>query len=193
MRAGLCRSGNRDYLYAVDADRIDDANRTQRPPPGVRSPGPRSLGPRSPGPRSPKDSATMSDPGQRRGFTARRFAGLAALAGLLAAPAVAQGQGEATIPPLPPMVVSGLEQSIRAQLADPSRAKIRVIVHFPGGAGENGRICGEVTEPAAAGERVRTFVSSYTRAGRALTRFEDGPFAQFLERDSVFRNCGPRL
>ena len=126
---------------------------------------------------------------------------LGALAVLLATSAMAQGQGQSPAPspaeiappPLPAMVASGLEQSIRTQLADPSRARIRVIVHFPGGAGENGRICGEVIEPGAAGERVRTFVSGYTRAGRVLTRFEEGPFPQFLERDSVFRNCGPRL
>jgi len=118
---------------------------------------------------------------------------LAALLLALAQPAVAQAPGDVAAHPLPPIVASGLEQSIRAQLLDPSRAKIRVIVHFPGGAGENGRVCGEVAEPAAAGERVRTFVATYTRAGRVLTRFEEGPFAQFLERDSVFRNCGPRL
>jgi hypothetical protein len=138
----------------------------------------------------------MSCAGKMRRSTAHA---LAALAVLLATPAMAQGQGQAAAPaevaapPLPPMVASGLEQSIRAQLADPARAKIRVIVHFPGGAGENGRICGEVIEPGAAGERVRTFVSGYTRAGRVLTRFEEGPFPQFLERDSVFRNCGSRL
>ena len=105
----------------------------------------------------------------------------------------AQTPGDVARNPLPAMVASSLEESIRSQLLDPAKAEIHIIVHFPGGRGENGRICGEVTEPGPDGPRIRTFYSSYTRAGRALTRFEDMRFEQFLERDNVFRNCSPRL
>lgn len=121
-----------------------------------------------------------------------RRACLLALA-IVTTPALAQVPGDIARNPLPAMVRSSLEESIRSQLLDPSKAEIRVIVHFPGGRGENGRICGEVTEPGPDGPRIRTFFSSYTRAGRALTRFEDMPFEQFIERDNVFRNCSPRL
>lgn len=107
--------------------------------------------------------------------------------------ALAQSGGEIERNPLPSMVRSSLEESIRSQLLDPAKAEIKVIVHFPGGRGENGRICGEVIEPAPEGARVRTFFSTYTRAGRALTRFEDMSFAAYVERDTVFRNCSPRL
>jgi len=126
------------------------------------------------------------------------FRNRAALTGALAlalstGSAAAQTSGEIARNPLPPMVASSLDESIRSQLLDPARAEIRIIVHFPGGRGENGRVCGEVTEPGPDGTRTRTFYSTYTRAGRALTRFEDMSFEQFLERDHVFRNCSPRL
>lgn len=111
----------------------------------------------------------------------------------LASPGLAQQTGEAARNPVPAMVASSLEESIRSQLLDPAKAEIKVLVHFPGGRGENGRICGEVTEPGKDGPHVRTFYSTYTRAGRVLTRFEDMRFAEFQERDSVFRNCSPRL
>ena len=107
--------------------------------------------------------------------------------------ALAQSGGEIERNPLPAMVRSSLDDSIRSQLLNPGQAEIKVLVHFPGGRGENGRICGEVIEPGADGPRIRTFFSTYTRAGRALTRFEDMPFNDFIERDSVFRNCSPRL
>lgn len=107
--------------------------------------------------------------------------------------AIAQPAGDLARNPLPAMVRSSLDESIRSQLLDPAQAEIKVLVHFPGGRGENGRICGEVIEPGANGPRIRTFFSTYTRSGRALTRFEDMPFAAFLERDTVFRNCSPRL
>lgn len=121
-----------------------------------------------------------------------RRACLLALA-IVTTPVLAQVPGDIARNPLPAMVRSSLEESIRSQLLDPSKAEIHVLVHFPGGRGENGRICGEVTEPGPDGPRIRTFFSSYTRAGRALTRFEDMPFEQFIERDNVFRNCSPRL
>ncbi len=111
----------------------------------------------------------------------------------LAAPVFAQRAGDAALNPVPPMVASSLEESIRSQLLEPAKAEIKVVIHLPGGRGENGRICGEVTEPTASGPRTRTFVSTYTRAGRVLTRFEDMRLDQFLERDAVFRNCSPRL
>ena len=120
------------------------------------------------------------------------------LAGLLAlgatiAPALAQPAGDVARNPLPAMVTSSLEESIRSQLLEPAKAQIQIKVHFPGGRGENGRICGEVIEPGPDAPRIRTFYSSYTRAGRVLTRFDDLRFDQFLERDNVFRNCSPRL
>ncbi len=111
----------------------------------------------------------------------------------LAAPSLAQPIGDAIANPVSSMVASSLAESIRSQLLEPAKAEIKVVVHFPGGRGENGRICGEVTEPMASGPRTRTFVSTYTRAGRVLTRFEDMRLAEFLERDAVFRNCSPRL
>ncbi len=107
--------------------------------------------------------------------------------------ALAQSGGEIERNPLPSMVRASLEESIRSQLLEPAKAEIKIIVHFPGGRGENGRICGEVIEPGTDGPRVRTFFSTYTRAGRALTRFEDMSFAAYVERDTVFRNCSPRL
>lgn len=110
-----------------------------------------------------------------------------------AASASAQPAGEVARNPLPAMVRSSLDESIRSQLLDPASAEINIIVHFPGGRGENGRICGEVIEPAPGAPRIRTFYSTYTRAGRVLTRFEDMRFTEFLERDTVFRNCSPRL
>lgn len=116
-----------------------------------------------------------------------------ALASAAAAPARAQAPGDPATHPLPAMVAGSLEQSVRALVLDPGRTKIRVMAHFPGGAGENGRICGEIVEPDAGGERVRTFVATYTRAGRVLARLEDGPFSDFVARDSVFRHCSPRL
>lgn len=112
---------------------------------------------------------------------------------LLAAPVLAQQTGDVARNPVPAMVASSLDESIRTQLLDPAKAEIKVLLHFPGGRGENGRICGEVTEPGRDGPHVRTFYSTYTRAGRVLTRFEDMPFAEFQERDTVFRNCSPRL
>ncbi|MFN3888784.1 MAG: hypothetical protein ACK4MV_00195 [Beijerinckiaceae bacterium] len=111
----------------------------------------------------------------------------------VAASASAQPAGDLARNPLPAMVTSSLEESIRSQLLNPASAEIKIMVHFPAGRGENGRICGEVIEPGQEGARIRTFYSTYTRAGRVLTRFEDMPFAAFLERDTVFRNCGPRL
>lgn len=113
--------------------------------------------------------------------------------GMSVAPALAQPVGDVALNPVPTMVASSLDESIRSQLLEPAKAQIKIVIHLPGGRGENGRICGEVTEPTASGPRTRTFVSTYTRAGRALTRFEDMPLAQFLERDAVFRNCSPRL
>jgi len=107
--------------------------------------------------------------------------------------ALAQRAGDIASNPLPSIVAGSLEDSIRTQVLDPGKAEIRVLVHFPSGRGENGRICGEVIEPAEGGKRVRTFYSTYTRSGRVLTRFDDLPFEEFLERDTVFRNCRPRL
>lgn len=121
------------------------------------------------------------------------FWGAFAAFAMASSAALAQGGGEIERNPLPSMVRSSLEESIRSQLLNPAMAEIKIIVHFPGGRGENGRICGEVIEPGPEGPRVRTFVSTYTRAGRALTRFEDMPFAAYVERDTVFRNCSPRL
>ena len=112
---------------------------------------------------------------------------------MAAAPAMAQAVGDVAANPVHSMVASSLDESIRSQLFEPAKAQIKVVVHIPGGRGENGRICGEVTEPTASGFRTRTFVSTYTRAGRVLTRFEDMRLAEFLERDAVFRNCSPRL
>jgi hypothetical protein len=112
---------------------------------------------------------------------------------MAAAPGFAQPVGDVALNPVPSMVASSLMESIRSQLLEPAKAEIKIVVHLPGGRGENGRICGEVTEQTASGPRTRTFFSTYTRAGRALTRFEDLPLAQFLERDAVFRNCSPRL
>ena len=112
---------------------------------------------------------------------------------VLAVPTAAQQAGEIARNPLSSMVASSLEESIRSQLLNPAKAEIRVIVHFPGGRGENGRICGEVTDLGADGPRTRTFYSTYTRSGRVLTRFDDLRFDVFLERDGVFRNCSPRL
>lgn len=111
----------------------------------------------------------------------------------LGIPAGAQSSSDVALNPVPNMVASSLDESIRSQLLDPAKAQIKVIVHLPGGRGENGRICGEVTEHTATGPRIRTFVTSYTRAGRALTRFEDMRLTEFIERDTVFRNCSPRL
>lgn len=111
----------------------------------------------------------------------------------LATPALAQPVGAAISNPVSSMVASSLDESIRSQLLEPAKAEIKVLVHLPGGRGENGRICGEVTEVTADGPRTRTFYSTYTRAGRVLTRFEDMRLAEFLERDAVFRNCSPRL
>lgn len=122
-----------------------------------------------------------------------RMVSLSLLAMLCAGAALGQEPGDIRANPLPSFVASSLDQSIRSQIVAPAKAQIRVLVHFPGGAGENGRICGEVIEAPPEGERVRTFVSTYTRAGRVLTRFEDGPFREFVARDSVFRNCSPRL
>ena len=107
--------------------------------------------------------------------------------------AMSQSAGDLARNPLSSIVRSSLDESIKSQLLDPAQAEIKVLVHFPGGRGENGRICGEVIEPGADGPRTRTFYSTYTRAGRVLTRFEDMPFAAFLQRDTVFRNCSPRL
>lgn len=127
-------------------------------------------------------------------FRARISPGpLALMLALLAGGAAAQQSGEIARNPLPSMVASSLEESIRSQLIEPAKAEIKIIVHFPGGRGENGRICGEVTELGANGARTRTFYSSYTRSGRVLTRFDDLRFDVFLERDGVFRNCSPRL
>lgn len=112
---------------------------------------------------------------------------------VLSVAAGAQPIGDVALNPVPNMVTSSLNESIRSQLLDPAAAEIKVVVHLPGGRGENGRICGEVTEQTANGPRIRTFVTSYTRAGRALTRFEDMPLTEFIERDTVFRNCSPRL
>lgn len=111
----------------------------------------------------------------------------------LATAAAAQQPGAIARNPLPAMVASSLEDSIRSQLLEPATAEIKIVVHFPAGRGENGRICGEVTEPREEEPRIRTFYSTYTRAGRVLTRFEDMPFIEFLKRDNVFRNCSPRL
>ena len=112
---------------------------------------------------------------------------------MLATGAFSQQTGDIERNPLPSFVASSLNESIRSQLLDPTEAKIDIIVHFPSGRGENGRICGEVTEPGPDGPRIRTFYATYTRAGRVLARFEPMRFSEFLERDTVFRNCRPRL
>lgn len=123
----------------------------------------------------------------------RLLPGAAWIVLVLSFPALAQTVGDVALNPVPNMVTSSLNESIRSQLLEPAKAEIKVMVHLPGGRGENGRICGEVTESTANGPRIRTFVTSYTRAGRALTRFEDMRLAEFIERDTVFRNCSPRL
>lgn len=111
----------------------------------------------------------------------------------LATAALAQQAGDIARNPLPAIVASSLEDSIRSQLLDPSTAEVKIIVHFPAGRGENGRICGEVMEAGEGEPRIRTFYSTYTRAGRVLTRFADMGFSEFRKRDNVFRNCSPRL
>jgi hypothetical protein len=101
--------------------------------------------------------------------------------------------GAIAMSPLNERLREAVLESIRSQLLDASRAEIRFLVHFPLQRGDNGRVCGEVREPGAAGARVRTFFSIYTRAGRVLTRLEDGAFEAYLAQDTVFRNCSPRL
>ena len=112
---------------------------------------------------------------------------------VLASGAFSQQLGDVERNPLPSIVASSLNESIRSQLLDPANSEVKIMVHFPAGRGENGRICGEVTEPGKDGPRIRTFFATYTRAGRVLARFEDMRLADFLERDTVFRNCSPRL
>lgn len=132
-------------------------------------------------------------PVRSKAFVLKGVVALCAAALLLASPVASQPAGDVARNPLSSIVASSLRDSIMSQLLEPEKAEIRVLVHFPGGRGENGRICGEVVEPGPDGARLRTFYSIYTRAGRVLTRFDDMAFEEFLKRDNVFRNCSPRL
>jgi hypothetical protein len=109
-----------------------------------------------------------------------------------AAPPAAPLPGAVEQAPLTALLRTAVIDSVRAQLVAPEAADIRILVHFPSQRGDNGRVCGEVTEPGPP-ERKRAFFSIYTRAGRVLTRLEDEPFEQYLAADAVFRNCSPRL
>jgi len=116
---------------------------------------------------------------------------LAVMAG--AGPALAQTPGDIAKAPLSAMLQNSVLEGVRTQVIFSADVKVQPMLHFPPQRGDNGRVCGEVTENTLEGERVRAFYASYTRSGRVLIRLEDIRLADYLEQDKVFRNCGPRL
>ena len=110
-----------------------------------------------------------------------------------AGPALAQTPGDIAKAPLSAMLQAAMLEGVRAQVIFSADVKVQPMLHFPPQRGDNGRVCGEVTENTLEGERVRAFYASYTRSGRVLIRLEDMRLADYLEQDKVFRNCGPRL
>ncbi len=107
--------------------------------------------------------------------------------------ASAQAPGEIAKAPLSQMLQAAVLEGVRAQILDPANARVEPLLHFPPQRGDNGRVCGEVSERTPDGEKIRAFYASYTRSGRVLVRLEDLRLSDYLEQDKVFKNCGPRL
>jgi len=110
-----------------------------------------------------------------------------------AAPVGGQTPGDIAQAPLSAMLEAAVTDAVRAQVLDPARAQVRLLLHFPPHRGDLGRVCGDVIEDSAQGQRQRAFYATYARTGRVLARVEDVSLQEYLKQDSVFRNCGPRL
>ncbi len=108
-------------------------------------------------------------------------------------PVGGQTPGDIAGAPLSPALQEAVSEAVRAQLLEPGRAQIRLLLHFPPHRGDLGRVCGEISEGDAQGARRRAFYATYARTGRVLARVEEVSLADYLKQDLVFRNCGPRL